>query len=75
MRWHFDLPQFTHTQAEEHRPGHRWSQTDFHSQLSPDDHGSWVVSSAVLQPLKTLPVLGVPPDSLYLINRVRLLET
>ena len=57
LRWHFDLPQFTHTRAEEHRPGHRWSQTDFHSQLSPEHHGSWVVSSAVLQPLKTLPVL------------------
>jgi len=57
LRWHFDLPQFTHTRAEEHRPGHRWSQTDFHSQLSPEHHSSWVVSSAVLQPLKTLPVL------------------
>ena len=57
LRWHFDLPQFTHTRAEEHRPGHRWSQTDFHSQLSPEHHGSWVVSRAVLQPLKSLSVL------------------
>ena len=46
----------THTS----RRAQTWTQVEpdrFHSQLSPEHHGSWVVSCAVLQPLKTLPVL------------------